>query len=45
MIAPGSPDVIFAPIDIERIQAAFPRRLRDPIAELPGYLDAFRAAS
>ncbi|MGD1067461.1 MAG: hypothetical protein ABR975_11650, partial [Vulcanimicrobiaceae bacterium] len=43
VIAPGSPDVVLAPIDVERIQAAFPRTLRDPLAELPDYLSAFRA--
>jgi nucleoside-diphosphate-sugar epimerase len=43
VVAPASPEVVFAPIDASSLQRAIPRTLRDPVAELPEYYAAFVA--
>jgi nucleoside-diphosphate-sugar epimerase len=43
-IPAGAPTVIVPPIDATRITSEFPRVVRDPVAELPGYFAAFTAA-
>jgi nucleoside-diphosphate-sugar epimerase len=42
VVAPGAPTVVVPSIDTAAVQAAFPRRLYDPVAELPGYFAAFQ---
>jgi nucleoside-diphosphate-sugar epimerase len=43
-VAPASPTIVVPAIDTAVVQGLFPRRLRDPLAELPSYVRAFQAA-
>jgi len=44
VVADASPEIVVTAIDAGLVQATFPRALRDPLAELPGYFKAFQAA-
>jgi dTDP-4-dehydrorhamnose reductase len=45
VVAEGSPEIIVPSIDAGLAQVTFPRALRDPLVELPGYFKAFQAAA